>query len=1077
MFFRDSDFSFNFLLTKGEVMAYRITGKVCEQETGKPLSGLKVRAYDADLFFDDLLGTAETDAEGQFEMEYLEEDFRELFEGKPDVYLAIFSSTFRPIFDTKESTRWGANETEHFEIAIPRKNLQDDTPELSNEYIDARILVTERHLEIREVHGFSAPTLPGFSAGGTPGEVALPTQNQYLALPRGGEVTGLEIDPGQPVRLKAPNPLPVQEPYPDLGTNPEDFSDGFTHEDFEPEFTPLAEQAQKRADRFPTQLAELEGYAEFGHIRLASVRVTPVQYDAASQSYLFYPKLKYRAIVKQPPVEDSEKEDRDDGREIGYAEAELVNQVLDMDVTFRTKDLLLPRRIVWEEAPHVIITDNHEWPEKIDNSDGTTRPPSISERGPALTGDLVAEFDRLAAWKTAKGTRSKVVTVSQIVDGQFGDLTQGGFARDLPEVIRNFVKFARTNWKSSFFLMAGDINVVPIRKLCGCSTYKTIGVWKQATNPPPAGSCHLVAGKSTAKLYPRFTPGPDDPLATRNGGLRIPFDRQAGSGRLGWYYTNEDDFTTKDDGFERLPAGDTSRFIIVEGPEAVIDDSFYWYRDVNSIPSDFYYASIEGPGYSQPGNHDFDLDNNGLYGQYHSSNGSEVSLDGVDFAPDVYVGRASVETGEQARGFVDKIIAYEKLEDDLGTAIDTDYLKKIVYAAAIWGKWKRHYRQTDTSIPPEEGRFTHVGGATETKLHLDFDVTLSGGTPSRQIVAREGGNDTLILYNTSAGATNLGWYFCTDNTYGTQSATATRFVRIRGPETSIDPDHFDWDVTGLESSVVEKEDLRGRMDSWFSQFDQVQRHYDDYFDLSPPPPLQKLVSADIKSAIDGGCHFLSLTGHGNSGGCCGININTQDFANDKKFFVAFADSCSTAKIDANDSAGEVLTIDPDGGGVAYVGNTRYSWIGIGDNFERFFWNKLAVCGRPGVAAGLRASSGGSRWVWVIYAQNFFGDPEMPVYTQMPRTLQVNHPRSVNWGGSFTVNVRSGSTNLRGAKVTILAGWRGGTTAPDLLESKHTNAKGNAGFRLPARGKKPPERLRITVVQTNYKPYTIEIPIR
>jgi hypothetical protein len=300
-------------------------------------------------------------------------------------------------------------------------------------------------------------------------------------------------------------------------------------------------------------------------------------------------------------------------------------------------------------------------------------------------------------------------------------------------------------------------------------------------------------------------------------------------------------------------------------------------------------------------------------------------------------------------------------------------------------------------------------------------------------------------------------------------------VRIRGPEVFINNSQFGWDVLGLELSATEKEDLRGRMDTWFPHFDQVQRYYADYFDLTTPPDLDKLVSADLKSAIDEGCHFLSLTGHGSSYGCCGVNIS-QDFNNTDKCFIAFADSCSTGRIDSNDSAAEVFTNDNNGGALAYVGNSRYSWIGIGDNFERFFWAKLSISDHLGIAAGLRASSGGPRWPWVIYAQNLFGDPEMPVYTLIPQTLQVTHPESIPWSGKLSVNVKAEGNNLSNAKVTIMTGWKGGTKKPVLLESKLTNSFGNAGFNLPAAPAKPPMLLQITVTKQNYKPYTTSIAL-
>ncbi|WP_373500582.1 C25 family cysteine peptidase, partial [Desulfococcus sp.] len=700
----------------------------------------------------------------------------------------------------------------------------------------------------------------------------------------------------------------------------------------------------------------------------------------------------------------------------------------------------------------------------------------LAERGAALSGDMVAEFERLAAWKTSRGMRSRVVTVSDIVGGKFGDLTQGGFARDLQEVLRNFIKHAHANWDTLYALLAGDLNVVPIRQLAGSSTYHTIGCARHGTNPPPAARCHVIAAKPLVKLRPMFTPQRTDPLSTMHGGLRIPFDREAGAGRLGWYYTSEADFTTKDEGFARLAAGQSSNFIIVEGPASVIDDDYYWFRDVNSIPSDLYYASLVGPGYAKPGKHDFDGNNNGLYGQYHWSGGSDQTLDAVDLWSDVWVGRASVESGARAMAFVDKVLTYERLETPDGeSGVDATYLQKVLYASAYWGR-EFQSRQPDTSIPPAEGNFTHAAASNATKVRTRFDLTLSGTTSSHRLVARLASSQVVVPYNTAANAANLGWYFAASDTYATQSATPTRFVRVLGPETDIDPGFFFWDPMGLELAAQEKENLRVLMNGWYPSFATVERHYEDYFDLSPPPPLVPLEAPVLRGALNNGVHFTSLTGHGWSGGCCGINTSSQpDFSNDRKYFIAFADSCSTARPDGVDSTAEVATVDPDGGAVAYVGNTRYSWIGIGDNYEQFFWGKLSMLGRTGPAAGLRLATGAIHVLWTVYAQTLFGDPEMPVWTDVPQTQEVAHPASVAWGGTVNVTVRRLGSPVAGHRVTLMGGWTDSSRRPVVYESKTTNSFGQAGFQLPSSGA-PVGMLTITVTQWNMKPYTGRISV-
>lgn len=72
-------------------MEFEITGCVYEKESGRVVEGLMIRAYDKDMFYDDLLGNAYTDAEGKFKIVYSEKDFSELFETKPDIYLSVYA--------------------------------------------------------------------------------------------------------------------------------------------------------------------------------------------------------------------------------------------------------------------------------------------------------------------------------------------------------------------------------------------------------------------------------------------------------------------------------------------------------------------------------------------------------------------------------------------------------------------------------------------------------------------------------------------------------------------------------------------------------------------------------------------------------------------------------------------------------------------------------------------------------------------------------------------------------------------------------------------------------------------------
>ena len=102
----------------------RILGTVVEEESGKPLEGLLVRAYDKDLIVDDHLGDTRTDAAGSFEISYSEAQYRDLNETLPDLYLRIFdASGKRLVHSTEDAVRSNAKVSERFDIRIPRAKL------------------------------------------------------------------------------------------------------------------------------------------------------------------------------------------------------------------------------------------------------------------------------------------------------------------------------------------------------------------------------------------------------------------------------------------------------------------------------------------------------------------------------------------------------------------------------------------------------------------------------------------------------------------------------------------------------------------------------------------------------------------------------------------------------------------------------------------------------------------------------------------------------------------------------------------------------------------------------------------
>lgn len=110
--------------SRAENRTFVVRGVVEEQETGRPLAELVVRAFDKDLLLDDSLGYANTDAEGRFEIRFESDRFRELREARPDLYLRLFDKNgTRLLLETSDAIRCNAKLTEEYRLRVPARAL------------------------------------------------------------------------------------------------------------------------------------------------------------------------------------------------------------------------------------------------------------------------------------------------------------------------------------------------------------------------------------------------------------------------------------------------------------------------------------------------------------------------------------------------------------------------------------------------------------------------------------------------------------------------------------------------------------------------------------------------------------------------------------------------------------------------------------------------------------------------------------------------------------------------------------------------------------------------------------------
>ena len=88
--------------------------------TGQGLSGLTVSLYDTDLVFDDRLGQTETDANGLYSFPYHTDDFRDLIERRPDIYLKVMDRDGNILYTSEATIRCEAGRVEIVNVTLRR---------------------------------------------------------------------------------------------------------------------------------------------------------------------------------------------------------------------------------------------------------------------------------------------------------------------------------------------------------------------------------------------------------------------------------------------------------------------------------------------------------------------------------------------------------------------------------------------------------------------------------------------------------------------------------------------------------------------------------------------------------------------------------------------------------------------------------------------------------------------------------------------------------------------------------------------------------------------------------------------
>ena len=218
-----------------------------------------------------------------------------------------------------------------------------------------------------------------------------------------------------------------------------------------------------------------------------------------------------------------------------------------------------------------------------------------------------------------------------------------------------------------------------------------------------------------------------------------------------------------------------------------------------------------------------------------------------------------------------------------------------------------------------------------------------------------------------------------------------------------------------------------------------------------------LTPAAFKNALRQGQSLINHDGHGwiNSMGAGTGYLHNADFdtlTNSPRFGIMTSIGCWTTAYDYNCIAESYVT-SANGGGVAFLGNSSYGWgspgnpgHGYSDRFDSRLYYSLLKENHYKVGDMLAYckihyipfSREKNVYRWHQYQLNLLGDPEMPVWTDIPETLVVSHPQTIPEGiSSILITVKDKNTDapIKNALVCLMKG-------PGSYHAGYTDASGS-----------------------------------
>ncbi|MGQ9603494.1 MAG: C25 family cysteine peptidase [bacterium] len=256
-----------------------------------------------------------------------------------------------------------------------------------------------------------------------------------------------------------------------------------------------------------------------------------------------------------------------------------------------------------------------------------------------------------------------------------------------------------------------------------------------------------------------------------------------------------------------------------------------------------------------------------------------------------------------------------------------------------------------------------------------------------------------------------------------------------------------------------------------SRFDPITKLYESSGNLNRDTAIAEL---------NAGKNLVNHAGHGNVtlisiGDDILTSGDMENLTNAPRFSVFYTLACDPGAFDNIGKCFARAFLEAENGGGFIIANSRYGWYwagkpgsGTGDLYDREFFKSIFL--RNKIILGIAHADAKIQRIpysqddgtnrWTMFSLNLFGDPETPIWIDIPQVLTVSHPENIGTGSQiFTVSVSFSGSPVDSARVCL---WK-----DEEIYLVGLTSGGSISFSID-----PQEQgeMLVTVTKTGYLPY-------